>query len=207
VQLAGAEDFTELLRGWSGGDSDSLAAVVKLAYTELKRIALRCLSKEQPGSSIRASDLVHEAYLQLVKVEGMPWRDRVHFFAIAAKVMRRILVDHARVRGAAKRGAGVRRVDFDPALVISAELDPRIVELDDALARLEGFDPRKAQVVEIRYFGGMTTEETAEALGISPQSVSRDPGEGMAAPEDEQAGESGNAQGQSVIVSILTRRS
>lgn len=169
-----SQELTELLLGWSGGDQEALEAIVNQTYSELRRIARRCLSAEQPGHSVHATVLVHEAYLQLVEAPQVQWQNRAHFFAIVAKVMRRILIDHARARGSAKRGGQIRRVNLDEALLVAGELDPEILHLDAALKRLAIFDARKAQVVEMRYFGGLTAGEISSVLGISPQSVNRD---------------------------------
>ena len=148
--------------------------IIEAAYPELHKIAQRCLFNERPGHTIQATALVNEAYLKLVDIERIEWQDRAHFFAVGARLMRRILVDYARRRGYAKRGGQARRVDFTESLMVSRDLEPDVERLDDALQALEKLDPRKAQVVELRYFGGLTAEETAMALGISPQSVHRD---------------------------------
>jgi RNA polymerase sigma factor (TIGR02999 family) len=169
-----SQELTELLLGWSGGDQSALEAIVNRTYSELRRIARRCLSAERPEHTIQATALVHEAYLQLVHAPQVEWQDRAHFFAIVAKLMRRILIDHARSRGSAKRGGQVQRVDLDEALVVAAEPDPAILHLDEALKRLASFDARKARVVELRYFGGLTASEISSVLGISPQTVNRD---------------------------------
>ena len=166
--------MSELLRAWSGGNQDAVAQIIELAWPELHKIAQRCLANERPGHSIQATALVNEAYLKLVDIHRMQWQDRAHFFAVGARLMRRILVDHARARGYAKRGGQARRVDFTESLVISAGTEPELERLDDALQALEKLDPRKAQVVEMRYFGGLTAEETASVLNISVQSVHRD---------------------------------
>jgi RNA polymerase sigma factor (TIGR02999 family) len=147
---------------------------VDLTYSELRKIARKCLSVEHSEHTIQATALVHEAYLQLVDTPQIHWQDRAHFFAIVSKLMRRILIDHARARGCAKRGGDARRIDFEKALMVSAELDPLIVCLDEALRHLAEFDSRKAKVVEMRYFGGMTAEEIAVVLGVSHQTVNRD---------------------------------
>ncbi|HEY7306410.1 MAG TPA: sigma-70 family RNA polymerase sigma factor [Bryobacteraceae bacterium] len=169
-----SHELTELLQGWSGGDRSALEAIVNRTYSELRRIARRCLSVERPGHTLQATVLVHEAYLQLVHAPQVQWQDRAHFFAIVAKLMRRILIDYARARGSEKRGGQMRRVNLDEALVVAAELDPAILHLDEALKRLATFDPRKARVVEMRYFGGLTAGEISSVLGISTQSVNRD---------------------------------
>jgi RNA polymerase sigma factor (TIGR02999 family) len=174
VEPASSHELTELLRGWDGSDPRAIARIVDLAYPELRRLARRCLSRERPGHTIQATALVHEAYLRLVDVRQVRWQDRAHFFAIAAKVMRRILVEYARAHGSYKRGGGMRRMNLDEAVTVCAESDPAIVRLDEALEELAKLDARKAHVVEMRYFGGLTADEAASVLGISPQSVNRD---------------------------------
>jgi RNA polymerase sigma factor (TIGR02999 family) len=174
VEPVSSHELTELLRGWNGGDQKARERIVELAYPELRKIARRCLSRERPEHTIQATALVHEAYLRLVDIRQVSWQDRAHFFAILAKVMRRILIEHARAQACSKRGGGIRRVNLDETLMISAESDPEIVRVDEALEELAKFDSRKAQVVEMRYFGGLTSGEIASVLGISPQSVNRD---------------------------------
>jgi RNA polymerase sigma factor (TIGR02999 family) len=171
---APSSEVTGLLRARSGGDSGALARIIELVYPELREIARRCLSGERPDHTIQATALVHEAYLRLVDLRQIRWQDRAHFLAVGARVMRRVLVDYARARDCAKREGAVRRATFDDALLFSAIPDPMVVRLDEALEKLAGFDSRKAQVVEMRYFGGLTAEEIAEVLRISPQSVHRD---------------------------------
>ena len=174
MAAASSQELTELLRGWSGGDQSALARIVDLAYPELRKIARRSLSGERSEHTIQATALVHEAYLRLVDIRQVRWQERAQFFAIVAKVMRRILIEHARARGSSKRGGGVRPINLNEALVISPKLDPEIVRLDEALEQLARFDSRKAQVVEMRYFGGLTSNEIALVLGVSHQSVNRD---------------------------------
>lgn len=145
-----------------------------MVYPELRRIAQRCLINERGGHTLQATALVNEAYLRFVGIQKIEWEDRAHFFAVAARLMRRILVDYARSRGYAKRGGGGQRVDFNEALVVSAEVDPALVRMDDALNQLAVFDSRKAQVVEMRYFGGLSAEDIAAVLGVSIQTVHRD---------------------------------
>ena len=171
---AASHELTDLLRGWTGSDPRALARIVELAYPELRKIARRCLRRERPGHTIQATALVHEAYLRLFDIGPVSWQNRAHFFAIIAKVMRRVLIEYARAQGCSKRGGGLRRVNLDEALTISAKSDPEIVRLDEALEEMAKFDPRKAQVVEMRYFGGLTSGEVASVLGVSPQSVHRD---------------------------------
>ena len=165
---------TGLLQAWSGGDARALERIVLLVYPELHKIAQRCLTRERPGHTLQATALVNEAYLRLVDIHSVQWRDRVHFFAVGARIMRRILVDHARSKGNAKRGGGGIRIDFNEALMVSATVDPALVRMDDAMTQLASFDPRKAQIVELRYFGGLNANEIASVLGVSPQTVNRD---------------------------------
>jgi len=165
---------TGLLQAWSANDAAALDRLIVLVYPELRKIARRCLSGENPGHTLQATALVNEAYLKLVDIQNIQWKDRAHFFALGARIMRRILVDHARSKGYAKRGGGEHRVDFDENLIVTAESDPALVRMDDALTQLASFDPRKAQIVEMRYFGGMTAEETAGALGQSVHIVRHD---------------------------------
>ena len=165
---------TGLLQAWSGGDANALERILLLLYPELHKIAQRCLTRERPGHTLQATALVNEACLRLVDIHNIQWRDRVHFFAVGARIMRRILVDHARSKGNAKRGGGGIRLDFNEALVVSTKSDPALVRMDDALTQLASFDPRKAQIVEMRYFGGLNANEIASVLGVSPQTVNRD---------------------------------
>jgi len=167
-------EVTGLLRAWSAGDEGALARVVELVYPELRDIARRCLRRERPDHTMQATALVHEAYLRLVDIRQINWQDRAHFLAVGARVMRRILVEYARARGCAKREGAVRRAEFNQALLLSAEPDPIVTRLDYALKELAAFDSRKAQVVEMRYFGGLTADEIAAVLHVSPQSVNRD---------------------------------
>jgi RNA polymerase sigma-70 factor, ECF subfamily len=174
VPTDSSQKLTGLLRRWNGGDEHALERIVELAYPELRRVAQRCLGRERPLHTLQATAVVHEAYLRLVEIPHVQWHDRVHFFAIAAKVMRRVLIEHARSAHCSKRGAGVRPINLNEALTMSAKLDSEIVRLDEALEDLAKLDARKAQVVEMRYFGGLTSTEIASVLGVSPQSVNRD---------------------------------
>jgi RNA polymerase sigma factor (TIGR02999 family) len=167
-------EITGLLRAWSGGDDGALPKVVELVYPELRDIARRCLSGERPHHTMQATALVHEAYVRLVDIGRISWQDRAHFLAVGARVMRRVLVDYARARLCAEREGAVRRAAFDEALLCSTQPDPMVVRLDEAIEKLAGFDSRKAQVVEMRCFAGLTAEEIAAVLRISPQSVNRD---------------------------------
>jgi RNA polymerase sigma factor (TIGR02999 family) len=170
---ATSPDITVLLRAWASGDTRALEQLTPLVYEELRRIARRYMRHRGP-QTLQTTALAHEAYLRLVGAEGLRWQDRVHFFAVAAQMMRRILVDAARARMAAKRQGGALRVTFSEELRVSAGQDMNLLALDDALAALARLDARKARVVELRFFGGLSVDETAEVLKISPDSVMRD---------------------------------
>jgi RNA polymerase sigma-70 factor (ECF subfamily) len=164
---------TALLTAWSGGDESALRELIPLVHAELRNLARRLMRGERGGHTLQTTALVNEAYVRLVDVTRVRWQDRAHFFAMSARLMRRILVDHARSRAYFKRGGGARRISLDEALV-GADKGADLVALDDALAALAGIDARKSQVVELRFFGGLTVDETAEALHISPETVARD---------------------------------
>jgi RNA polymerase sigma factor (TIGR02999 family) len=175
-----APEITVLLRAWGSGDPAALDRLTPLVYDELHRLARHYMRKERAGNTLQTTALVNEAYLRLVDAKGAGWHDRVHFFAVSAQIMRRILVDAARARSSFKRGGGARRVehssafDLDAIPDVSSGRDRELVAIDDALNTLAGMDPRKARVIELRFFGGLSVEETAEVLKISPQSVMRD---------------------------------
>jgi RNA polymerase sigma factor (TIGR02999 family) len=177
---SGSAEVTGLLKAWANGEAAALDHLTPLVYDELRRIARRYMRNERAGTSLQATALVNEAYLRLVDVQDVAWKDRVHFFAIAAQMMRRILVDAARARASAKRGGNVKKVNhsnavnFDEIPDIRSNRGAELIAVDDALHQLAEFDPRKARVVELRFFGGLSVEETAEVLKISPQSVMRD---------------------------------
>jgi RNA polymerase sigma factor (TIGR02999 family) len=152
----------------------ALDRLLPLVHGELRRLAGRHMRHERAGHTLQASALVNEAYLRLIQVKQVPWQNRAHFFAMASRLMRRILVDAARAKGYQKRNAGGQKVSFDEAVVAAATPSPDFVALDDALNALETVDPRKCKVVEMRFFGGMSVEETAEALGVSVETVHRD---------------------------------
>jgi RNA polymerase sigma factor (TIGR02999 family) len=168
-------DITRLLKAWGGGDESALGRLAPLIYDELHRMARRYMSREIAGASIQATALVHEAYLRLVDVTGVEWTDRAHFFAVSATMMRRILVDAARARVTARRG-GARAPDANLDCVpdVSLVRGRELIAVDDALNALAKLDQRKARVIELRFFGGLSVEETAEVLKISGQSVMRD---------------------------------
>lgn len=167
-------EVTELLRAWSNGDQAALEKLTPLVYRELYRRAKGYMRGERPGHTLQTTALVNEVYLRLVDVSQMRWQNRVHFFAVCAQLMRRILVDFARARHNLKRGGELHRVSLDEALDIAQGQDADLVALDDALERLAAIDPRKGKVVELRFFGGLSVEETAEVLQISPDTVLRD---------------------------------
>jgi len=163
---------TRLLQEWGAGSKEALDQLMPLVYDQLRSLAARCLASERPDHSLRATDLVNEAYLRLVHSEP-DFHNRVHFFAVAARLLRHILVDHARAHGRLKRGAGAERITLDEALMVGPGTGG-IVELNDALERLAAQDQRKSEVVELLFFGGLTYEETAAALHISPATVDRE---------------------------------
>ncbi|MEO5898339.1 MAG: sigma-70 family RNA polymerase sigma factor [Vicinamibacterales bacterium] len=165
---------TELLLAWSGGDDTAFDRLVPLVHEELHRLARRQMYGERDGHTLQTTALVNEAYLRLVDLTRIRWQDRAHFFAMSARLMRRILVDHARSRGYQKRGGGAAMVSLEEALVINVERAPDLVALDDALHAFAALDERKSRVVEMRYFGGLSIEETAAALDVSPETVRRD---------------------------------
>lgn len=162
-----------LLRAWSDGDQDALDGLMPLVHDELLRLAHRYMRRERHGHTLQTTALVNEAYLRLVDYKRMRWQDRAHFFAVAAQVMRRILVDHARGRNV-KRGAGIPHVSLDDGVVAGGDRTADVVALDDAIHALARMDARKARIVEMRFFGGLSAEETAEVLKVSPATVRRD---------------------------------
>ncbi len=173
VSMATQKSVTQLLVEWRGGDGAALEALTPQVYEQLHGLALRCLRGERQNHTLQATALVHEAYERLVDVE-IPWKDRAHFFALAARMMRRILVDYAKSKKRQKRGGGVAMVTLDEALVVAPETAPDLIELDQVLTRFAEIDERKSRVVELTYFGGLTYEETAEAMGMSPATVHRE---------------------------------
>jgi RNA polymerase sigma factor (TIGR02999 family) len=167
-------EITQLLRAWANGDREALEGLMPHVYRELRRIAGHYMQNERPGRSIQTTALVHEAYLKLIDVANVDWRHRAHFFAVSARIMRRILLDRARRRTAAKRGGQSPAVNLDEIPDVSSGRARELIALDDALQVLAGVDPRKAEVVELRFFGGLSAEETAEVLKVSPDTVLRD---------------------------------
>jgi RNA polymerase sigma factor (TIGR02999 family) len=173
MEPAAAADITVLLHKWKHGDVEATEKLAVVLYGELHRIARHYMRGERPGHTLQASALVNEAYLRFSGAP-MEYHDRTHFFAFAAQTMRRVLVDHARNRGSAKRGAGAFPVTFDEGAMALPDRSSEIIALDDALSQLATLDERKARVVEMRFFGGLSVDETAAALSVSPQTVLRD---------------------------------
>jgi RNA polymerase sigma-70 factor (ECF subfamily) len=166
--------LTQLLVAWSDGDQRALDELFPLVYDELRQMARRQMRRERPGHTLRTTALVNDAYLRLVDQREVRWQNRAHFFAIAAQMMRRILVDHARAKRYEKRGGGAAHVPLEEAAVLAQGREAEIIALDEALVALGEIDPRRARVVELRYFGGLSNEEIAEVLKVSPNTVTRD---------------------------------
>jgi len=177
---APSADVTSLLKAWRGGDQQALERLTPLMYDHLRRLGRQFVRKERAGDRKEATSLVHEAFVRLVDARTIDWQDRAHFLAVSATIMRRILVDAARARASTKRGGGMQRVEHTSALNLDAlpgattNRAAEMCALDDALSALAKLEPRRAQVIELRYFGGLTVEETADTLGVSPQTVMRD---------------------------------
>jgi RNA polymerase sigma factor (TIGR02999 family) len=171
--MADDQQVTRLLKEWAGGDKQALDQLMPLVYDQLRALAKRCLSAERPEHTLRATALVNEAYLRLVDAE-LNFNDRVHFFAVSARLLRHILVDHAKSLHRAKRGGGAAKLSLDEALVVGQSTPSNILDLDEALQRLAVHDPRKAEVVELLFFGGLTYDEVAAALDISAATVHRE---------------------------------
>ena len=168
-----AESVTSYLRALSGGSKEALDQLMPLVYDQLHRLAAKCLRAERPNHTLRATALVNEAYLRLVDA-NVDWQDRVHFFAISARILRRILVDHAKANRSQKRGGGEEKLQFDEAVMVGPQSEAGIIELDLALQRLAEHDRRKSEIIELLCFGGLTYDETAAALNISPATVHRE---------------------------------
>jgi RNA polymerase sigma factor (TIGR02999 family) len=174
VADAPSHDVTRLLAKWKDGDEAALQQLVPIVHAELRRLAQRQMARERPGHTLQPTALVNEAYLRLVNLKQMQWQDRAHFFAMGARLMRRILVDFARSRGYQKRGGGAQQVSFTQALDVAEGQPTDVVALNDALEALADVDERKSRVVELRFFGGLSLEETAEVLNVSRETVKRD---------------------------------
>jgi RNA polymerase sigma-70 factor (ECF subfamily) len=172
--MPGSHEVTQLLLAWNAGDKQALDRLVPLVYDELHRLAQNYLRRERADQNLQTTALIHEAYVRLIDANRVQWQNRAHFFGVAARLMRQILVTFARERGAQKRGGGAQRVSLDEAMMIDVGRGEDLVALNEALDALAQFDARKAQVVEMRFFGGLTEEEIAEALDVSQETVSRD---------------------------------
>jgi RNA polymerase sigma factor (TIGR02999 family) len=169
-----SEQVSKLLDDWGQGDQDAREALIPLVYDELRRLARRHLRRERPDHTLQSAALVHEAYLRMVHQEPLQWQNRAHFFGVAAQMMRHILVDHARGRLAAKRGAGAPRLTLDAQIALPQKREVDLVALDDALNQLAALDPQQGRLVELRFFGGLSIEEASIVLGISPATLKRE---------------------------------
>lgn len=167
-------DVTELLRAWGQGDEQALAALLPLVERELRRLARAYMSRERQDHTLQTTALVNEAFMRLADASRLPWQSRAHFFGIAARLMRRVLVDYARSRGYQKRGGHIDHIALDEAVAVTPPLDFNVVALDHALEKLTALDERKGRVIELRFFGGLSVDETAEVLGVSADTVKRD---------------------------------
>ena len=168
------QEVTQLLADWGKGDRSALDKLFPLVHSELRRIAQRQMSQERPGHTLQATALVNEAYLKLAGQQGFDWQNRAHFFAVCAQVMRHILIDHARAHARDKRGGGAVKVSLTDALVVAEDQASHFIALDEALRRLESLDPQKGKIVELRYFGGLSIDEAAEVMNVSPRTVRRE---------------------------------
>jgi len=174
VYPASSERVSKLLLNWGQGDQGAREALIPLVYDELRRLARRYLRRERPDHTLQSAALVNEAYLRLIRQDQPQWQNRAHFFGVAAQLMRHILVDHARNRAAAKRGAGAPRLTLDPDVALPQARNVDLVALDDALNQLAALDPQQSRLVELRFFGGLSIEETSVVLGVSPATVKRE---------------------------------
>jgi len=174
VSIPSRQEVTKVLLEWNQGDQHAADRLMPLVYEELRRLARQYLQRERPDHTLQATGLVHEAYLRLVDQSNMTWQNREQFFSVAAQMMRRILVDHARAHRAAKRGGVREKLEFDEALAPARECAVDLIALDDALQELVMFDPRKSRIVELRFFGGLSVEEIGEVLEISPRTIRRE---------------------------------
>lgn len=171
-QITNDQQVTELLAAWNSGDESSLERLLPMVETELRRIARNYMRRENPGHTLQTTALINEAYLKLIDKTQITWQNRAQFFGISAQIMRRILIDHAREKKADKRGGGAPHVGLEDVSILSPQKSSELIALDEALTRLAEFDPTKSRIVELRYFSGLTIEETAEVLGLAPITVS-----------------------------------
>jgi RNA polymerase sigma factor (TIGR02999 family) len=167
-------EISQLLAEWSGGDREALDALMPLVYEELRRLAHRYMARERDANTLQTTALVNEVYLRLINERGMKWQNRSHFFAVAAQLMRFILVDYARGHARQKRGGAAQQVTLDEAMMVAQDQADEMLALDEALTRLAAFDKRKSRIAEMRFFAGLSVEETAEVLSVSPETVMRD---------------------------------
>jgi RNA polymerase sigma-70 factor, ECF subfamily len=172
--MQSSPEITQYLQDWRNGNESALDDVLPFVYNELRLIAKRYRRKENNGHTLQTTEIINEAYMKLVDQSGTDWQNRSHFFAVASRVMRNLLVDFARAKNYQKRGSGAEKVDLEDIALFSPETDDSIIELHEALERLEKFDERKAKIVELRYFGGLSAEETGEVLGVSEITVKRE---------------------------------
>ena len=169
-----SKEVTQLLVAWGNGDQEALDKLIPLVYGELHRLAARYMRRESPGHTLQTSGLVNEAYLKLVDQKNVHWQNRAHFFGIAAQLMRRILIDHARNHACAKRGAGGQKLSLDETVLLSHARTPELISLDDALTHLAEIDPNKTRIVEMKFFGGLSTEEIAAVEKVSTRTIERE---------------------------------
>jgi RNA polymerase sigma factor (TIGR02999 family) len=169
-----SKEISIILKDWSAGNRDSADVLLSLVYDELRKLAARYLSRERSGHTLQPTALVHEAYMRLVDISDIKWQDSAHFFAVSANVMRHILVDHARAKQAEKRGGGAQRIALEDAISLSQETDVDVLAVDEALQELATFDELQSRIVELRFFGGLTIEETAHVISKSPATVKRE---------------------------------
>jgi len=174
VMAALPNEVTQLLINWSNGDQAALEEVIPLVDAELRRLARHYMARENSGHTLQTSALINEAYLRLLDQQDTPWQNRAHFYGVAAQVMRHILIDHARSYCYAKRGGGARKVPLDEVMIMNDQRAEELVALDDALQALATLDPRKSQIIELRFFGGLSIAETAEVLKLSPITITRE---------------------------------
>ncbi len=174
IMTNNSPEITQYLQNWRNGNASAIDEVLPFVYNELRLIAKRYRSKENNGHTLQTTEIINEAYLKLVDQSGTDWQNRSHFFAVASRVMRNLLVDYARAKNYQKRGSGAEKVDLEDVALFSPEKDESIVALHEALERLEKFDERKARIVELRYFGGLSAEETGEVLGVSEITIKRE---------------------------------
>jgi RNA polymerase sigma factor (TIGR02999 family) len=174
MKTLASKEITQLLSAWSNGDQKALDKLIPLVYEELHRLAARYMRRENPGHTLQTSALVNEAYIKLIGQKNVRWQNRAHFFGIAAQLMRRILVDHARTHGALKRGAGASKLPLDETAIVALDRSTDFILIDDALKNLAQIDPSKSRIVEMRFFGGLTTEEIAEVEKVSPSTIERE---------------------------------